>query len=342
MSKRLILILSILLGLALVSCKGIEDTGGTDEIMTINIINSEENLKTIDLDTVENSFTLEDIIGELLEKAILMGRLGQVREVDTGYFEKRGEFLDYIDENGKVEDIVGIILNPPEKSITQAYYHMEEYMDKGKVMFLLLDGFGYHQYQYGKENGYVTFLAEEEASKALSVFKPVTNSGLAAIITGKTPEENGIYSREQRELKTDSIFKIALDKGINTQYIEGNIGIISTEIQPVLNLDENKDGHTDDEVYASTLKAIEEGTHFIFAHFHGIDDAGHSYGPFSDTTMERIKTIDTYIENIASKWDGVIIITADHGMHITESGGDHGEFRYEDLIVPYIIINRGN
>jgi len=343
MNRKVMIILFVLLSAFLTSCGNEEYTGGFDEPMDVNIITSEENIKTIDLDTVEATFTLEDILDEPAEEALLMGRFGEVRAIEGGYFQNSGQSIDYItEENEKVEDIVGIIIEPPSLSITKAYYHMKEEMEKGKVMFLLLDGFGYHQYEYAKEKGYIPFLENQEALKALGVYKPVTNAGLGAIITGKTPEENGVYSREQRELRTDSIFKIALDSGKNTKYIEGNIGILNTEIQPILNLDENKNGYTDDEVFASILKAIEENTSFIFGHFHGIDDANHTYGPLSEVAMKRVKTIDTYIEEIANIWDGTIIISADHGAHTTEDGGDHGEFRYEDLIVPYIIINRGN
>ena len=57
--------------------------------------------------------------------------------------------------------------------------------------------------------------------------------------------------------------------------------------------------------------------------------------------MERIKTTDSYIEQLASEWDGKIIITSDHGMHDTEEGGNHGEFMFEDMVVPYILTDGG-
>jgi hypothetical protein len=37
----------------------------------------------------------------------------------------------------------------------------------------------------------------------------------------------------------------------------------------------------------------------------------------------------------------MVIITSDHGMHSTDTGGYHGVFRYEDMIVPYIITEGG-
>ena len=271
-----------------------------------------------------------------------MGEMGEIRYIEEGYFEKDRSSIKYISKKIEIEDVVGVVIDPPHLSITDAFYDMKKYLEDEKVLFILLDGFGYNQYEYAREKGFLPFLKNYEASKALSVYRPVTNAGLAAIITGKTPEENGVHSRKQRELKVDSIFKVAKDLGKDVAYIEGNIGILDTEIHPILNLDENKDGYTDDEVYSSTLKSIEDKKDFIFTHFHGIDDAGHSSGPLSDKIMKRIKLIDSYIEDILSRWNGVVIITADHGMHDIETGGNHGEFRYEDLIVPYIVINRGN
>jgi len=57
--------------------------------------------------------------------------------------------------------------------------------------------------------------------------------------------------------------------------------------------------------------------------------------------MERVKTIDSYIEQLVLNWDGKVIITSDHGMHSTGESGSHGELRVEDMVVPYIVINGG-
>mgnify|MGYP000279795855 FL=1 len=341
MTRRLIAVFSVLIIVFSAGCQLKEEGVENERDIAMNIIDSNSNIKSIALQAEE--FTLQDVVDKPFGKALVIGQLGEVRAFKEGYFNAKGDSIGYVDKDGdEIKDVAGVIIDPPEGSITDSYYDIKKYIENENVMFLLLDGFGYHQYEYARENGFLPFLKNYEARKALSVYKPVTNAGLAAIITGTTPEENGIYSRKQRELKVDSIFKQALELNKSTAYIEGNIGIVNTEVQPVLNLDENKDGYTDDEVYKSIIKAIEDGNEFIFAHFHGIDDAAHSYGPLSDEAMERIKTIDSYIEGIVPIWDGVVIISADHGVHSAEDGGDHGEFRYEDLIVPYIIINRGS
>lgn len=338
MNKRLIFIILLPIFLLILGCQNKEVDNYTGEDMLMNIIDSNDNIKSIKIDQLSGTFKLEDIVDIPFQRALVMGEMGEVDYIEDGYFKRDKDSLYYIGKDKEIENIVGVVIDPPETSIKDAYYDMERYLEDDKVLFILLDGFGYHQYEYARENGFLSFLEEFEARKALSVYKPVTNAGLAAIITGKSPEENGVYSRKQRELNVDSIFKVAKDLNKNIAYIEGNIGILDTEVEPILNLDKNKDGYTDDEVYMSTLKAIEEGKDFVFTHFHGIDDAGHTFGPLADETMERIKLIDSYIQNILSHWDGITIITADHGMHIIDEAGDHGDFRYEDLIVPYIII----
>ena len=338
MNKRLIFIILLPIFLLILGCQNKEVDNYTGEDMLMNIIDSNDNIKSIKIDQLSGTFKLEDIVDIPFQRALVMGEMGEVDYIEEGYFKRDKDSLYYIGKDKEIKNIVGVVIDPPETSIKDAYYDMERYLEDEKVLFILLDGFGYHQYEYARENGFLSFLEEFEARKVLSVYKPVTNAGLAAIITGKSPEENGVYSRKQRELNVDSIFKVAKDLNKNIAYIEGNIGILDTEVEPILNLDKNKDGYTDDEVYMSTLKAIEEGKDFVFTHFHGIDDAGHTFGPLAVETMERIKLIDSYIQNILSHWDGITIITADHGMHSIDEAGDHGDFRYEDLIVPYIII----
>lgn len=331
----------------------------TDNRMDIgmNIINSEKNIKNITVgelyantsttvDTQRKTIRLEEIVEEKIEKALVMGALGEIKYIEEdGYFEVNANSIDYVHKDGekRIEDVKGIIINPPINSITDSYYDMSHYLEEENVLFFLLDGFGYHQYKYAIENGYLPFLGKQpEATKALSVYKPVTNAGLAAIITGKSPAENGVHSRKQRELQVDSIFKVAEDLDRKAIYIEGDIGILNTEIEPVLNIDNDGDGFTDDEVFKSAFNAIDKDYNLVFVHFHGIDDSGHTHGDLSSETMEVITKIDKYVEELVSNWNGKVIITADHGMHSTEDGGDHGQFRYEDMIVPYMIIGGGN
>ena len=167
--------------------------------------------------------------------------------------------FDYVPANrkGGITDLAGIIINPPARSITDLYHDSLYYLERGeKVLVLFLDGFGYRQYLKGTSEGFAPFIAGlPPAEPALSVYRPVTNAGFAAMITGTTPEENGIYSREHKDLKAPSIFAAAAEQGKKAALIEGHIKILNTETEPQLNIDENNDGYTDDEIFAAAQKA---------------------------------------------------------------------------------------
>lgn len=315
----------------------------------VNLINTEKNIKTISAEEIHGSsniLSIADIIDvHKTTNAIVMGRKGEIRHLNKeGYIECIDNRIDYIesDTGDRMKDIVGIILDPPSRSIMDAFYDTSSYLKNENVLFLFLDGFGYHQYEYAIENGYAPFLKTiSKGEKVLSVYRPVTNAGFAAMITGKSPHENGVYSRKQRELKVDSIFKVSMDLGKKPVLIEGHIAILNTEISPILNIDRNKNNSTDDEVFECAKELIEEDYNLIFVHLHGIDDSGHSYGDLHDETMKTIKRNDEYLEYLVSNWKGKVIITSDHGMHSTNTAGNHGEFRYEDMIVPYIVLEGG-
>lgn len=284
--------------------------------------------------------SLKSIVGDgLTENIAVITSNGKTFKISSDIFiNKDGESVFCInsDKKNKIENIKGIYLSDEFDSITDAYYDAKNYLDNDeKIMVVLLDGFSYNQYKLSNKNGYIPFLNQYFKHIALSVYTPVTNAGYAAIITGQTPDVNGVHDRSFRQMDVESIFGYAVRKHKKSILLEGNIKILDTEIEPELHLDMNKDSDTDDEMYESALNAAKEDYDLIFIHFHGIDDRGHSYGAEAEETLDYINKIDGYIEKISEVWGKSIILTADHGMHNIESGGSHGECRVEDMIVPY-------
>jgi len=290
---------------------------------------------------------LSSIVEEEIECVLVMDAEGRHEYIyaDEFYIEidynKINLFTD--DKNEYYKDIEGVIINPPAVSVMNAYYDSKHYLGNDeKVMLIFVDGLSYMQYEYICENNPHLFLSNiEGVQKATTVFKPVTNAGFAAMITGAPPIENGILNRDYREVRADTIFDFTDDINKTSLLIEGEVKILNTESDIILNIDSNSDGYTDDEVYLSAMQNLNAGYGFILAHFHGIDDAGHDFGPFADETLNRIEVIDEYINDLVSMWDGKVIIVSDHGMHETLDGGDHGEFRSEDMFIPYAIISGG-
>ncbi len=295
-------------------------------------------------------FTLKRVfeLGDLVEfcysdRNLIMGQRGGYGLLEKGgLFVLKGNHINYISAGGKqeIEKVRGVLLNAPDGSIMDHYHDVLYYIQdrNERVLTFLLDGFGWHQYEYAIEKGYAPFLASlEKASKVTALYPPITNVGLAAMITGKPPEYSGVYWR-QRDLIIPSLFEVLTEQGKEAVLIGGSIKVLNGGIEWVLNIDKNESGTVDDEIFASALHHLEQKPDFIMVHFHSIDDTGESYGDLSAETMLAIKTVDGYMADLAARWPGRVIITSDHGMHSTPDGGQHGWFRFEDLLVPYLII----
>ncbi len=141
--------------------------------------------------------------------------------------------------------------------------------------------------------------------------------------------------RSVRRPACDTIYN-QVEEGV---LIDGLVKILDVPCKLYLENDEDDDGYTDEEVYVKALDIPSEK--YMLVHFNGVDEAGHDYGPYDEKTINKIIEVDGYVEELANRWPGKVIILADHGMHKTSEGGDHGEFRVEDMFIPYLIIDGG-
>ncbi len=338
MNKKLIIIVFSIVALILFLTACNENSKiAKSETEGIAIFNKDENLM-LDYIPIEKVH-LREVLGEETDnKVFVFTRNGEVVNTPRDiYLSSDANTVYAIDgSNNRIKDIVGIYLGENYNSITDIYYDAKDYLDNGeKIMVVLLDGFSLEQYRLAEERESLIFLNKHFENEALSVVTPVTNAGFAAMITGETPDVNGVHDRSFRTMKVASIFDYAIKMQKKSVLVEADIKILNTEIEPILHIDINNDGDIDDEIYESAKLLAKEDYDFIFLHFHGIDDRGHSYGPKHDETMDYIVKIDRYMEEISNVWDGAIILTADHGMHEIENGGNHGICINEDMVVPY-------
>lgn len=295
--------------------------------------------------TTEFLYPLEELIGTKNAAYMIIDGSGKNHYTRSlGYLAYKDNRIDYLDADKKneIKDIKGILGDPPVLSISDAYHDALKFIGEGKkVMVIFLDGFSYSQYDYAIINGLTPYLASlPKAEKVTTYFKPVTNVGFAAMITGTGPDENGIHDRSYRNLKS-SIFTVLKEKSLKSLLVEADVRILDHGADEILNIDRNKNGSIDDEVFETAVKELSGGYDYMMVHFHKIDDCGHSFGPFGKETLEQIRISDEYVEDLVEKFSGKIIITADHGMHKTDTGGSHGQARYEDFIVPYLTIDGG-
>ncbi len=298
--------------------------------------------------TAFNRQTIPDIEGLLggqldFDGAVVVGRRGEIEQ-----FGRLDEFrlgpnsVSYhADGEVLIEDVAGVVLDPPERRITDVYHDSLKLMQEGEqVLAILVDGLGYHQYLYAIEHGHAPFLSTlPEAEKAMVAYPPITPVNMAASLTGETPDVSGMYRREHRSPQVPTIFGEAEERGYKSTIIIGPIQTIDFEIDPVMCVDRNADGSTDDEILEAALKRSQQDYDLLVVHFKDVDKAGHTHGDLAAETMQQIAETDGYLEQLLAAWDGHVIIFSDHGMHPTEEGGDHGRLVPEDMFVPYWLLD---
>ncbi len=238
-----------------------------------------------------------------------------------------------------------------------AYYEIKQSIDNNeKVMFILPDGLSWQQINYFNDKIGLLNLTENTKNNSKKTVELATTTNLAkseialaSIITGKSPFMTGVIKKEGSasiNLGSDEIFAYAKNKGLeaSTVYVEGNKTMVKTAIPATTTFPDN-DGFTDKAVWEKSYNAIKDGKKFVFAHFHGIDDVNHKYGPISAEALTKIQNIETYIADLVKVFDGKVVIASDHGHYnYLENGvvkGNHGTFCNLDMYVPYYVIENG-
>ena len=216
----------------------------------------------------------------------------------------------------------------------------------GHVLVLFLDGFGYVRYQEALAQGLIPRLAALGAPRlGLTVYPPVTVVASAALLTGAPPAVNGVEQRGTRTTAAETFFDVADAAGRTAVAVEGEgLAFNLRSVDAHLSGDRDGDGHTDDNVLANALAVVEAGMpDLLWVHFHGIDDAGHTFGLGTPEECARVAAVDAAVGTIldALPPDTVVVILADHGQHPVQEDeyrGNHGHLIARDIFVPIWIV----
>jgi hypothetical protein len=216
------------------------------------------------------------------------------------------------------------------------------------VLLLFLDGFGYIRYTEVLDGGLIPNLAAlPEPVLGLTEYPPSTRVGTAALLTGAPPQVNGVDGRIVRSTEAETLFDVATAAGLDVVAVEGEalaFNLRGAELQ--LSGDRDGDGSTDDNVLANALAVLDGGMpDLFFVHFHGIDDAGHTYGPGAPEEEAVILEVDAAVGQLlaALPADTLVIIFADHGMHLVEEEGrlgNHGNLIERDMFIPIWVLEK--
>jgi hypothetical protein len=241
-------------------------------------------------------------------------------------------------------------LAPPASATGRALPAVAGAVGVEHVLLLFLDGFGYVRYTEAAEAGLIPNLVTlGEPMIGLTVYPPCTQTGSAALLTGAPPAVNGVEQRGTRQTEAETLFDLAAGAGLEAFAVEGNalaFNLRSTEM--MLSGDRDGNGSTDDNVLTNALTILEAGMPDLFyVHFHGIDDAGHTYGPGAPEEEAAIAGVDAGIGQIlqAVPAETLVIIFADHGMHQVEEEeegelGNHEFLIERDMFIPILVVRR--
>jgi hypothetical protein len=213
------------------------------------------------------------------------------------------------------------------------------------VVWFFLDGFGYEQFQAAEKDGLIPNLSTiGEFHIAYTVYPPKTSTATAALLSGLDSRQNGVWATGIRNLTVPSIIDAVVDSGMKVLIVEGSSTPFNYPAAEVtLSGDRDGDGSTDDNVFRNAQTAIAEGIPSLFlVHFHGIDDVGHTYGPFSQEWESTVSEVDAMVEQLIEQLPEktLVVIFPDHGMHsVVEDSelGNHGNLILDDMGI-YIIL----
>lgn len=212
-------------------------------------------------------------------------------------------------------------------------------------VLILLDGLQHQKLMSLISSGKLPFFETlPEISMGLTVYPPITTTATAAVLTGTLPSVNGVYGYGYRSTELSTLFDLAADAGKRVVAVEGSsLSFNLRNAETTLSGDRDGNGYSDDNVYQNSLDVIRSDMpDLLFIHFHEIDDMGHTYGPDSTEYEDAIIRVDDYLSNILQGLpeDSFIIIFADHGMHTTKNGGNHGTLTALDLVIPIILLEK--
>jgi len=216
------------------------------------------------------------------------------------------------------------------------------------VVWIFLDGFGYIGLETAKAEGLIPYLDSiENTYPSFGIYPPKTSTSSAALLSGLDPIQNGVWATGIRNITVPSIIDAVVDSGMQFSIIEGESTPFNyPNAEVTLSGDRNNDDSTDDNVFINAEAKIAEGVpEMLMIHFHGIDDVGHTYGPYSAEWNEKVAEVDGYIEQLIEQLpeSTLILLFPDHGMHSVEGDselGNHGNLILDDIETYIILVQK--
>ncbi|MDD4802485.1 MAG: alkaline phosphatase family protein [Syntrophomonas sp.] len=275
------------------------------------------------------------------DRILVIGSNGEHHFLENrGYLELKDNYINYLQpkEHIQVDKVKGVIIDPPTASIMDTYYDTRHFLENGeKMLVVVLDGFSYSQYSQAIAKGQMPFLKSAgPAVKVAGVYPLASNVWLAAMITGAVPEENGVISEKDQELKVPSLFSISKQLKKQALLLKPGSKLLNTEVEPLTANDQNASGTADDEIYAMTMDRLEQGYDLIVVCFNGIAVNSEHYGYDDKRTREVITETDRYLQEFTTWWPGRVLVVGSAGKRSQQ------KFTADSIFVPYLQLKQAS
>ncbi len=242
-----------------------------------------------------------------------------------------------------IDLIVGIWIAPPLTGNNFLSDKILSCLQDGPLLVEFWDGLGWEMFEKAHLSGLIKTRAEN-IQMAYAMYPPETKTNYAAMITGGLPE----IDAEQ------NLFTTLQSVGIDYAVFEGER--LSFPIPGNVKLHTATTPEKKDENIFQNVRAVIErdSIPLLFVHYHGLDDLSHANGPDAQRTINHLKQMWKWHNQLRKSWYGTMLIIADHGSHAIENDnrinnkfrdkgtkGTHGDFRFSDMAVP-AILNKGD
>lgn len=269
------------------------------------------------------------------DRILAMGAAGEHRYLaNRGYIELRDNYLSYFqpEEHSRVDNLKGVIVNPPTASIMDCYYEIRHYLESNeRVLVIVIDGLNYRQYSRVTQKGYAPFLNKAPAALMASGVYPLEGKvWRAALITGRPPEENGVIDKSDQKLAAGTIFALAEQLKNPVLLLDPGFKELNTSPKPLPINGQSASGKPDEALFDLAMDQMDQDYDLIMLRFNGMTVNSKYSGQLSDRGMTAITAIDTKLERIANKWPGRMIVVGFPAM------SPAGEFSCDSMLVPYV------
>ncbi len=201
------------------------------------------------------------------------------------------------------------------------------------VLFLSFDGFAARSFTAGNMPRLWRMAQSGKRGEGLPPFPSTTFNGHATLATGCWPEHHGIvsnsfvdpkvgfvpYTSNAALLHREPLWVASTRRGVKTAVYFWPCATGPWEGVRPWRMENYRPGHPDREAMAFCETSLEDGAELVMAYFSGMDTEGHTHGPDSLETIQKLKQTDDevgpWLEDMMAKYPGLrVVLTADHGM----------------------------